>query len=249
MTFSDITNRGKLCHRPSDESTATAKSRDDLCCDRYVNGTYPFCRLYYVSAATASPPESVPNMNLLLNRSFGGLLSVAALTAFVGTAVAAPPQVGDTAPDFTLNALDGKKVTLSQMLKKGTVTLVVLRGFPGYQCPVCTMQVGELKSNSDKFAAAKSPVILVYPGPSKELQQRASEFVTGKDLPKNFTLVIDPDYTFVNSYRLRWDAPGETAYPSTFVINKAGKIVFAKTSMSHGGRTKSSEILAAIPPK
>jgi O-acetyl-ADP-ribose deacetylase (regulator of RNase III) len=34
-------------------------------------------------------------------------------------------------------------------------------------------------------------------------------------LPSNIVLVTDPDYTVTNLYGLRWDAPHETAYPST----------------------------------
>jgi len=47
-------------------------------------------------------------------------------------------------------------------------------------------------------------------------------------------------------WNLRWEAPQETAYPSTFVIDKEGKIRFAKVSKSHGGRTKSGEILKVV---
>ena len=176
----------------------------------------------------------------------GAALLIVAASALVARA-ANPPKVGDAAPNFTLNALDGKKVTLANLTKKGPVALIVLRGYPGYQCPICTMQVGELIGSGEKFAASNTPVILVYPGPSSDLQKHANEFVTGKNLPKNFQFVIDPDYTFVNRYGLRWNAPNETAYPSTFVIDKGGKIVFAKISQSHGGRATASEILAAIP--
>jgi len=47
-------------------------------------------------------------------------------------------------------------------------------------------------------------------------------------------------------YGLRWNAPNETAYPSTYVVDKQGKIVFAKTSKSHGGRASADEILKAL---
>lgn len=171
------------------------------------------------------------------------ILGISTLAALAAN----PPKVGDSAPDFTLKALDGKNVTLSSLTKKGNVALVVLRGYPGYQCPICTMQVGELIGKRDQFSAANTPVVMVYPGPSAELTKRANEFAIGKNLPKNFTLVMDPDFAIVNKYGLRWNAPNETAYPSTFVINKAGKIVFAKISKEHGGRATSTEILAAIP--
>lgn len=172
---------------------------------------------------------------------------IAALSVIALAAFAATPRVGEKAPDFTLNALDGGKVQLSQVTKSSPVALVVLRGFPGYQCPLCNRQVAELIGASSKFAAAKAQVILVYPGPADNLKAHASEFVTGKTMPKNYRVVLDPDYAFVNKYGLRWNAPNETAYPSSFVIDRTGKIVFAKISQQHGDRAKSSDLLAAMP--
>ena len=55
-----------------------------------------------------------------------------------------PPGIGDKAPEFALNDLDGKSVSLADQLKHGPTVVVVLRGYPGYQCPLCTKQFGEL---------------------------------------------------------------------------------------------------------
>ena len=169
------------------------------------------------------------------------------LTAPAMAADAKPPREGYKAPDFSLNDPNGKKVTLSKLLDKSSVVLVVLRGFPGYQCPLCTMQVGGLLSNAEKLADAKSHVVLVYPGPAENLDQWATEFLKRKDLPDNFSLVIDPDYVFTNAYGLRWDAPRETAYPSTFVIDRQGTVRLVKISKQHGDRANVDEIVQALP--
>jgi len=67
------------------------------------------------------------------------------LTLFLAIAAAAitlraaePPQTGAATPDFTLKTLDAKSVTLSAETAKLPVVLIVLRGWPGYQCPLCT---------------------------------------------------------------------------------------------------------------
>jgi peroxiredoxin Q/BCP len=65
-------------------------------------------------------------------------------------------------------------------------------------------------------------------------------------MPAHFDLLLDPDYEFTNSYGLRWDAPKETAYPSTFVIDRSGVVRFAKVSQTHGGRASVAEILEAL---
>jgi len=168
------------------------------------------------------------------------------VSAIATVAWAAVPKVGEKAPDFTIQALDDSTVKLSAALKKGPVVLVVLRGFPGYQCPICTMQVGALIKNAAKFEERKAQVILVYPGPAEGLKAHANEFVTGKDMPKSFQLTLDPDYALLKKYDLRWDAPNETSYPSTFVIDKKGKILYAKVSHSHGDRAKLEDILKSL---
>jgi peroxiredoxin len=156
------------------------------------------------------------------------------------------PTAGDTAADFTLVSLGGKKVTLSSETRKGPVVLVVLRGFPGYQCPICTAQVGRLIGDAPRFAAAKAKVILIYPGPAESLKDRADEFIKGKMLPANATLLLDPDYKFTNQYGICWEAPRETAYPSTFVLNPMRKVTYAKVSRSHGDRADNSDIFKAL---
>jgi hypothetical protein len=45
---------------------------------------------------------------------------------------------------------------------------------------------------------------------------------------------------------LRWDAPRETAYPATFVLDKNRLVRFAKISHTHGDRTKASDVLAEV---
>ena len=62
----------------------------------------------------------------------------------------------------------------------------------------------------------------------------------------NAAMLIDPGYGFTNAYGLRWDAPQETAYPATFVIDRDGTIRFARVSLEHGGRTPVADVLKAL---
>ena len=157
-----------------------------------------------------------------------------------------PPKVGAKAESFTLEALDGETVSLDALRAEGPVVLTVLRGYPGYQCPICSRQVGELLSQADAIAELGARVVLVYPGPNEALKARAEEFVGARVIPEHFEMVLDPGYTFTNAYGLRWDAPQETAYPSTFVIGPDGIVRYAKVSQSHGGRAPTSEVLEAL---
>ena len=158
------------------------------------------------------------------------------------------PKAGDKAPDFALKTLDDQTVRLSELSATSKVVLVVLRGWPGYQCPICDRQVQEFIKSASEFAEAKARVVFVYPGPANGLKTHAKEFAEwkGKQWPKEFLYVLDPDYAMVNAYALRWDAPRETAYPSTFVIDAKGIIQSVTVSKSHGGRATTADVLKQI---
>jgi peroxiredoxin len=65
-------------------------------------------------------------------------------------------------------------------------------------------------------------------------------------LPDNVYFLVDPDLKVVNLYNLRWNAPQETAYPSTFVFDRQGIVRFVKISHSHGDRSSAADVLKAL---
>src|ERR1700679_2056182 len=115
---------------------------------------------------------------------------VALSAVFFGTALfAETPAVGANAPDFTLSTPTGKTVQMSKELHGHDLVLVVLRGFPGYQCPYCVKQVHDFVDHAADFEAKKTRVLLVYPGPPAALDQHAKEFLEEQtELPSNIVL-------------------------------------------------------------
>lgn len=75
-----------------------------------------------------------------------------------------------------------------------------------------------------------------------ELARHASDFVGTEPIRSNFRVLIDPGYVLTHAYGLRWDAPKETAYPATFVIDREGMIRFANVSPEHAGRTPVADV-------
>ena len=173
------------------------------------------------------------------------LAAVLSVTLLLARA-ASPPAPGEAAPNFTLRTLDDKPVELKQLTAKRPVVLVVLRGWPGYQCPLCTRQVNDFVNHASELDASGAQVLMVYPGPAADLKAHAQEFLQHKNWPKNFLFVIDPDYSFTKSYGLRWEAKNETAYPSTFIVDKENQVRFAHVSKHHGDRLGSAAALKAL---
>jgi peroxiredoxin len=146
-----------------------------------------------------------------------------------------------------LHALDGTTVRLSTEVAKGDpLVLVVLRGWPGYQCPFCTRQFGDYLANATRFEQSGTRVLFIYPGPGEGLRQHAEAFTASRAMPKAFRILLDPDYAYTNAYGLRWNAPQETAYPSTFVVDGNGVVAFAQTSQTHGDRVTADAILKVV---
>jgi peroxiredoxin len=170
----------------------------------------------------------------------------AAAPATAPAVASSVPKVGDTAADFTLDGLDGKSASLSDFTSRGPVVLIMLRGWPGYQCPLCTRQVADFAAHAKELTDAGATVVLVYPGPAEDLKAHAEDFFKDKSLSDTFHILIDPDFKMTNAYALRWNAPHETAYPSTFVIDAKRVVRYALVSKEHGGRSKAKDVIKQL---
>lgn len=157
-----------------------------------------------------------------------------------------PPAVGAEAPDFELLEPSGNAISLRKLTSKSPVVLLVLRGWPGYQCPICSRQVGEFLTKAGEFDKQGVQLVLVYPGPADLLTEHAEEFKGSRQFPSNFHYVTDPDYKFTNAWGLRWEALRETSYPSTFIIGTDNKVKYGVTSTSHGGRASAAAVLEEL---
>ena len=176
------------------------------------------------------------------------LFSLPALLLAVSLpSVAATPGVGQRAPDFTLSTPNGESLSLSALTSQGNVVLVVLRGYPGYQCPFSQQQFQSYQQTAAQFAALGAQLLFVYPGTDgKDLASDANQMMAGAALPPNVHVVIDPNYQFTNQYGLRWEAANQTAYPSTLLVSKDRTVIFAHTGHSSSDQTPPVDALAVL---
>lgn len=96
--------------------------------------------------------------------------------------MASIPDVGETAPDFTLQSTDGE-ITLSKRVCNGAVLLVF---YPGDDTPVCTKQLCNYRDNLDTFADLGVEVLAINP----QTDESHRKFATKHRLP--FPLLSDP---------------------------------------------------------
>src|SRR5689334_20017720 len=116
---------------------------------------------------------------------------------------------GRTAPDFTLNSLDGKAFSLQDALARGPVVLVFFK----VSCPTCQYA---LPFYERLFQAYKNrPVTLV--GVSQNNAEDTAEFA--KEFGITFPMLLDDAITYPVS-----NAYGLTNVPTVYWIDRDGEI-------------------------
>jgi peroxiredoxin len=142
---------------------------------------------------------------------FGAMwMLVSRVESPIGGSSAPPnPQVGFTAPDFTLDSLAGESLTLSDLRGK----VVVLNLWASW-CPPCRAEMPAMNAVYEKFRDQGLVVLGVNTTfQDDETNARAAIREWGLDFP----IVFDRDGVMSRQYRLQ-------AMPTTFFIGRDGVI-------------------------
>jgi peroxiredoxin Q/BCP len=145
------------------------------------------------------------------------------------------PNVGQTAPTFTLPSQDGSQISLDSFRGKW----VVLYFYPKDMTKGCTIEAHNFQRDQAKFDAANAVIV----GVSVDTPDSHKQFCTKEGL--TFRLLADPEHKVVDEYgSLGHFGPMTIANRNTFLIDPKGKIVkvWTKVDPSH----HSEEVLAAL---
>lgn len=130
-------------------------------------------------------------------------------------------QIGDRAPDFTLPAVDGTELTLSQFRGK-----LVMVNFFETTCPACEEETAYIQEIYEEWPADELEILAVSVG---ERAQFVQSFLDTRSL--TFPALLDNDEAIKNLYNV-------SSYPTTFFINSDGIVKVIKS----GRFNSSSEI-------
>lgn len=145
------------------------------------------------------------------------------------------PQVGQTAPNFTLPSQEGTPVTLDSYHGKW----VVLYFYPKDMTTGCTIEAHNFQRDLAKYQAANAVVL----GVSVDTVDSHKQFCAKDSL--TFTLLSDSDKKVVSQYgSLGSYGPLQIANRNTFLIDPQGKIVKVWTKVNPN--VHSEEVLAAL---
>jgi thioredoxin-dependent peroxiredoxin len=135
-------------------------------------------------------------------------------TFFLAGAVADELKVGDKAPEFSLEASDGKTYTLEQYKGKSAV---VVAWFPKAFTGGCTKECKSLRENSKSLKDLK----IAYFTASVDTADQNTKFAKSLDL--DYPILSDPDKTVAKAYGVLNTARG-FSNRWTFYIDKEGVI-------------------------
>ena len=145
------------------------------------------------------------------------------------------PQVGQSAPDFTLASQDGSLISLKDFRSKW----VMVYFYPKDGTPGCTIEAHNFQRDLPKYEA-RNAVIL---GVSMDSTGSHKEFCAKQGL--TFKLLADTGTAVCGQYgSLRNLLVTKIAMRNTFLIDPSGKIVKVWTGVNPGRH--SEDVLAAL---
>ena len=119
-------------------------------------------------------------------------------------------KVGQVAPDFSVEMLDGRTIKLSELRGK-----VVMLCFWATWCPPCRQEMAHLQEGViDHFAGKNLVVLPISRGEKRDVVEK---FLA--DNGYTFGVGLDPE-------RAIYDLYASNFVPRTFIINKRGKVVY-----------------------
>jgi peroxiredoxin Q/BCP len=166
---------------------------------------------------------------------FGMIALVVVVLAGIAwrVAMAGPvPEVGSTAPDFTLPSQDNPQVSLKDFRGKW----VVLYFYPKDMTTGCTIEAHNFQQDLPKYGQKNAVIV----GVSVDSTDSHKEFCTKESL--TFKLLSDTDKKMVDQYGSL--AASGMASRNTFLIDPAGKVAKVWTGVSPAKH--SEEVLAAL---
>ena len=119
-------------------------------------------------------------------------------------------NAGDIAPDFTVEMLDGSKVTLSALQGKPTLLL-----FWATWCPPCRLELSKLQEHIIDRYGDKINVLPISRG---EERAKVEEYIS--KMGYTFAVGLDGDQSIYRKYATNY-------IPRCFVIDAKGKVLYS----------------------
>lgn len=169
-------------------------------------------------------------------------------------------QTGEPAPDFAGTDFMGRKIDLRHLLKKHKA--VVLFFYRGVWCPYCNKYIQSMQDSLGLLTQKGVYVVGVTPQTDENIRKTADRHHT------SFSMLHDNDYMIMKAYQVDYKVSeeqmaafhkyhvdlaqynGNNDYvlpvPATYIIDKAGKIVYVQFDKDYTHRASVAAILSEV---
>ncbi|HEX6627450.1 MAG TPA: redoxin domain-containing protein [Gemmatimonadaceae bacterium] len=146
------------------------------------------------------------------------------------------PQVGDTAPEFSVASTSGKDVTLSSFRGKKNVLLAF---FPLAFTGTCTKELACFTEDFDRFAGHGVEILPISVDSVPSLREFKNKLQMKTELLSDFRREVSRAYGVLNDAKFY----SNRAY---FLIDREGRVRWSHVETNNSERRENEEILAAM---
>ncbi|MFO1171282.1 MAG: peroxiredoxin-like family protein [Hyphomicrobiaceae bacterium] len=169
------------------------------------------------------------------------------------------PREGDLMPDFALPSVDGRIVTLTEMLQSGPVVVTFKRG---HWCEFCLIELDGLSRAATEIEAHGARVVALFPETAKPLANLKSvlggQFWMLSDIDSAYALrlglAIPVDEVLrqmllasgIDLMELQAGSGAILPVPATFVVGQNGRIAARFVEPDFRTRMETADLVAAL---
>lgn len=150
--------------------------------------------------------------------------------------------------DLRFTDKDGNLVQLADVMTRDYLVLVVTRGWYGGVCFYCASQTSRWARRFDELDPYNAQLVVIFPTETEEDTPQLAELtkrIKGGDIPNDdipYPILLDINLTSVDQLGIR----SELAKPSTYIIDREGRVRFAYVGDSIADRPTVDSVLRQL---
>ncbi len=150
--------------------------------------------------------------------------------------------------DLRFTDKDGNEVRLADIMTRDYLVLVVTRGWYGGVCFYCASQTSRWARRFDELDPYDAQLVVIFPTESNEDAPKLEELnkrIRGGEIPNEsipYPVLLDINLTGVDQLGIR----AELAKPSTYIIDREGRVRFAYVGESIADRPTVDSVLKQL---
>ena len=183
----------------------------------------------------ASKPVAIPGLGSS-PASSSKMIATPDLTKVDPHSFLDPIPLGKAAPEFSVTTATGEKLHLSDYKGKKEVVMIF---YQGSFCHVCAKQLMDIQSHYSDFQANDTEILAISADDKKHAMMSVA------DLGLSFPVIPNADKSLISQYGVGNIVKQGIAWPSVFVIDKAGNVQLSFADRS-GKRLHTNEIMPVI---